>query len=103
MIIVDIKPEHARDIASLHIQNIRTGFISSLGIDFVTALYEAIGESNSSFGFVAKENDSVLGFVAFTTNLNKLYKSVILRNGLRFAFLLADKMFSLKRIVFGIW
>lgn len=98
MIIIDIKPEHARDIAALHIQNISTGFISSLGIDFVTALYEAIAESSSSFGFMAKENDSVLGFVAFTTNLNKLYKSIILKKGLCFAVLLVSKMFSVKRI-----
>lgn len=98
MIIADIKPEHAQDIAALHIQGITTGFISSLGIDFVTALYEAIAESNSSFGFVAKENDSVLGFVAFTTNINKLYKSTIMRKGWRFVLLLAGKMFSLKRI-----
>lgn len=98
MIIADIKPEHAQDIAALHIQGITTGFISSLGIDFVTALYEAIAESNSSFGFVAKENDGVLGFVAFTTNINKLYKSTIMRKGWRFVLLLAGKMFSLKRI-----
>jgi len=98
MIITDIKPEHARDIAALHIQGISRGFISSLGIDFVTALYESIAESNSSFGLVAKENGTVLGFVVFTTNLNELYKSVILKKGLRFAFLLAGRMFSLKRI-----
>ena len=40
----------------------------------------------------------MLGFVAFTTNLNKLYKSIILKKGLRFAFLLAGKVLSLKRI-----
>ncbi len=89
---------HVGQIAKLHIEGISTGFISSLGIDFVTALYEAIAESKDSFGFVAKENDRVLGFVAFTTNLNKLYKSVILKKGWRFALLLAGKMFSLKRI-----
>ncbi len=85
-------------VAALHVSGISTGFISSLGIDFVTALYEAIAKNKSSFGFVAEENDKVLGFVAFTTNINKLYKSVILKKGWRFALLLAGKMFSLKRI-----
>jgi ribosomal protein S18 acetylase RimI-like enzyme len=47
---------------------------------------------------VAQEDGKVLGFVAFTTNLSKLYKSVILKKGCRFALLLAGKMFSLKRI-----
>lgn len=98
MNIVGIKSKHASEIGKLHIEGISAGFISSLGIDFVTALYGVIAQSKSSFGFVAKEEGSVLGFVAFTTNINKLYKSVILKKGLHFAFLLAGKMFSLHRI-----
>lgn len=98
MIITDIKQEHARDTATLHIQGISTGFISSLGVDFVTSLYEAIAQSKDSFGFVTEEGDRVLGFVAFTANLNSLYKFVILRKGLRFALLLAGKMFSLQQM-----
>ncbi len=96
---IPLEIRHAHDIASLHIQGINTGFISSLGIDFVTALYEAIAKSTSSFGFAIEDNDNkVLGFVTFTTNLNKLYKSIIVKKGWRFALLLAGKMFSLKRI-----
>jgi ribosomal protein S18 acetylase RimI-like enzyme len=94
----DITTQDVAEVANLHIQGISTGFISSLGVDFVISLYEAIARSKSSFGFVAEEDGKVLGFVAFTTNLSKLYKSVILKNGYRFALLLAGKMFSLKRI-----
>jgi len=47
---------------------------------------------------VAEGNDKILGFIAFTTNLNKLYKSGITKSGLKFAFLLAGKIFSLKTI-----
>lgn len=93
-----ITTQDALEVANLHIQGISTAFISSLGIDFVTALYEAIAQSKSSFGFVAEGEDRVLGFIAYTINLNKLYRSVILKKGLRFAFLLAGKMFSLRRI-----
>jgi ribosomal protein S18 acetylase RimI-like enzyme len=98
---MDLKQLQSRcveQVAGLHIEGIRTGFISSLGVDFVTVLYEAIAESNTSFGFVAEENNKILGFAAFTTNINKLYKSVILKKGLRFAFLLAGKVFSLQQI-----
>lgn len=56
MQIRDITTEDAPAVAALHIEGIRTGFISSLGIDFVAALYEAIAQSNSGFGFVAEEN-----------------------------------------------
>ncbi len=94
----DIQVEYARQVAALHIQCISTGFISSMGIDFVTYLYEAIVQSNSSFGVVAVRNGKVLGFAAFTTNINTLYKSIVWRKGLRFALLLAGHMCSLKRI-----
>ena len=98
MILSELKNKHSQEVAKLHIEGISTGFISSLGHDFVTVLYGAIAESKLAFGFVAEEENSVLGFVAFTTNLNKLYKSVILKRGLRFTLLLTGKMFSLKRI-----
>ena len=93
-----ITPLNVSTIAALHIEGIKTGFISSLGIDFVTSLYEAIAESKLAFGFVAQEDKKILGFVAFSTNMASLYKSVVLKKGLRFAFLLAGKMLSLQRI-----
>lgn len=94
----DLQAAHAGQVAALHIQCISTGFISSMGIDFVTFLYEAIVKSKSSFGIVAVRNEKVLGFVAFTTNLNKLYKSIVWRKGLIFTLLLAGNVWSLKRL-----
>jgi len=69
-----------------------------MGIDFVTSLYDAIVKSKSSLGVVVVRNKKVIGFVAFTTNLNKLYKSIIQRKGLKFALLLAGNVLSLRRI-----
>lgn len=94
----DLQVIHAGQVAALHIQCISTGFISSMGIDFVTSLYEAIVKSKSSLGVVAVRNEKVIGFVSFTTNLNKLYKSLIRRKGLKFALLLAGNVLSLRRI-----
>ena len=94
----DLQVAHAGQVAALHIQCISTGFISSLGIDFVTSLYEAIVQSKSSFGVVALRNEKVLGFAAFTTNLNKLYKSVVWRKGLLFALLLVGNVRSRRRV-----
>ncbi|MFH1881606.1 MAG: N-acetyltransferase [Planctomycetota bacterium] len=94
----DLQAAHAGQVAALHIQCISTGFISSMGIDFVTSLYDAIVKSKSSLGVVAVRNEKVIGFVAFTTNLNKLYKSIIRRKGLKFALLLAGNLLSLRRI-----
>jgi ribosomal protein S18 acetylase RimI-like enzyme len=94
----DLQVAHAGQVAALHIQCISTGFISSMGIDFVTSLYDAIVKSKSSLGVVAVRNEKVIGFVSFTTNLNKLYKSIIRRKGLKFALLLAGNVLSLRRI-----
>lgn len=94
----DINIEHAQQVAALHIQCISTGFISSMGIDFVTSLYEAIVRSKSSFGVVAVRNEKVLGFAAFTTNINTLYKSIVWKKGLKFALLLASHMCSPTRL-----
>lgn len=50
-----IKPllkSYSSQVAKLHISGISTGFISSLELAFVTALYEAIADDENSFGFV---------------------------------------------------
>jgi ribosomal protein S18 acetylase RimI-like enzyme len=94
----ELRPEDAREAAKLHISGIPTSFIGSLGLDFVTALYEAIAISNYGYGFVAEADGRIVGFATFATNLNALYKSVIIRKGPRLAFSLAAKMFSFSRI-----
>jgi len=95
---IPLRIEDAPRVAALHVHGIDKGFISSLGLKFVTALYKAIAGSSSSFGFAIENDDRIVGFVAFTTNLSKLYKSIIAREGWRFALLLAGRLFSLKRI-----
>lgn len=98
MIITNMERKHARDVAALHISGISEGFISSLGIDFVTALYEAISECEFGFGYVAKKDEEVLGFSSFTTNLGVLYKSIILKSGFKLGFKLIWKLLSLRMI-----
>ena len=94
---VEIAPltvEYARGAAALHIEGIHMGFISSLGIDFVTGLYKAIAESPESFGYVALKEGKVVGFATFTTNLKALYKTIINKNKFKFAIKLLPKIFS---------
>lgn len=96
--VLPLTVKYAHDAAVLHIEGIDMGFISSLGIDFVTALYRSIAESPESFGYVALKEDKVVGFATFTTNLKGLYKSIMKKNLFRFSFLLFGKLFSFKTV-----
>jgi hypothetical protein len=75
--IASLLPEHTRAVAKLHISGIKIGFISSLWVKFVTALYEAIAKSTYGYGFVALLDNKVVGFASFAMHLGSLYKSVV--------------------------
>lgn len=96
--ITPLRKDHAEQVAHLHISGIPTGFISSLGEKFVIALYESVAESPFGFGFVEETNGRVAGFVVFTTNIKGLYKTICLKKGIHFFFLLFSKLLSLKTI-----
>lgn len=96
--ITNLLASHAEQIAALHIDGIKTGFISSLGEKFVTALYQAIANDKSAFGAVAVQNERVVGFVAFTENIKSLYRSILLKKGFGFAVLLITRLLSFARI-----
>jgi len=93
--LIPLQPSHAPAVAKLHARGIPTGFISSLGSNFLTALYTALAKSPSAFGFVAEGAGEIVGFVAFTANIRDLYRALLLRHGLRFAGLLARRMLRL--------
>jgi len=98
MRIAQLRREHVKDIAALHVRGIETGFISSLGIRFVCCLYEAVLDSPTSFGFVAVEDGTIGGFAAATTNLDELFRCLIVRKSWRLIPLLAVRLFSISRV-----
>ncbi len=81
--IIPLAPEHAAQVADIHIQSIQTGFLSSLGPAFVSELYRAIASCPVAFGHVAERDGRVLGFIACATSVGSLYKRVLLRRGWR--------------------
>lgn len=96
--ITNLQEQYANQIANLHISGISTGFISSLGKQFVTTLYGEIAKNKNCFGMVAVENGKILGYVTFTTNLNSLYKSILFKGGFKLAWRLAGNLLSWKKI-----
>ena len=91
---VHLDRRHGRQAAHLHLQGISTGFLSSLGEEFLTVLYETMGQSEGFIGLAAVEAKEVIGFVAFAKDLSRMYRSVLRSRGLRLLALLARRLFS---------
>jgi GNAT superfamily N-acetyltransferase len=96
--IIPMTSEHAAQVARLHIEGIKEGFIGSLGSKFVYYLYQAIVESDKAFGFVAVKGDKVLGFVSCAENTGTVYMMMLKRNFFRLFWAYLPKILHLKNI-----
>ncbi len=83
-----------RDAARLHVGEIATGFLSSLGVGVIARIYGVLPKAPHGFGFVAEQGGRVLGFIACTTNLGQLYREILGRRGLAIALSLAPRITS---------
>ena len=80
---MDIKPyklnvSDYRAVATLHCDYINQGFLATLGVPFLTLLYEAIDMDKESVLLVEKVNSTVVGFVTGTSDLGRIYKQLLL-------------------------
>ena len=68
-----------RIVASLHCDNINQGFLATLGVPFLTLLYEAIDKDSESVLLVERVDRRVVGFVTGTRGLGRIYKQLLLK------------------------
>ncbi len=68
-----------RQVAELHSAAIDQGFLSQLGPNFLSLLYEVIDKSPTSILIISKENGLVRGFVCGTVGLGPVYRSLLRR------------------------
>jgi len=66
-----------RQVAQLHADNIRQGFLSSLGVPFLTLLYEAIDTNDNSVLFIVWHEGNVIGFVAGAESVGSIYRQLL--------------------------
>jgi len=90
--------KEAQQIAEIHKKEIKKGFLSSLKKSFLEKLYSAIIESRYSFCIVAQEKDRVIGFVAGTTDIDKLYSYFLKKYFFQSVFTLLPKAVKLKNL-----
>jgi ribosomal protein S18 acetylase RimI-like enzyme len=87
-------------MARLHVVEIEEGFLPTLGAAFLARLYRRVVRSRASFAFVADDGGTVVGFVAGTENLRRLYREFALRDGALAAFTAAPRLVrSWRRVV----
>jgi len=67
----------SRQIAEIHKNSIVDGFLSKLGVDFLTILYEFLIENQLVLVFL--EEDKVLGFVSCSYSSSGLIKKFVLK------------------------
>lgn len=75
-----VKGQHYyTQVARLHAQGIKQGFLSSLGEDFLTLLYESIDEQADAVLLTESVNGSVVGFVSGSQSLIPIYGRLLLK------------------------
>jgi ribosomal protein S18 acetylase RimI-like enzyme len=85
----DPNSNHFQQVAHLHSDGITEGFLSTLGISFLTVLYSGISQAQNSGVFIAVEVEGevdgdlvsplkVLGFIAYSQDVKTCYKQVLL-------------------------
>ena len=81
---MDIKPHKLTNsdyiaVAELHCCNINQGFLATLGVPFLTLLYEAIDKDSESVLLVERVDHRIVGFVTGTHGLRRIYKQLLLK------------------------
>ena len=82
-----------QDAAKLHCALITEGFLTTLGVPFLTLLYRSIDQDNGSAFLVEKVNGEVVGFVTGASGLGRIYKRLLLQPH-RLLFALRGCLFS---------
>tara|TARA_B100000035_G_C20975078_1_gene542791 strand:- start:298 stop:873 length:576 start_codon:yes stop_codon:yes gene_type:complete len=92
------------DVANLHINSIKTGFLPSLGTKFLALLYRCIDESDFAILIVNYEEDKLKGFVTGTLGTSSLYK-LLLKHPLSLTLALMPVVFNFKKVkkIINIW
>ena len=97
--ICPLTDEHIEAIVLLHEKEIRYGFASYLGRDFLKYLYKTFVGFEYGFALLAVDhNGKITGFITGATNLSKFYKRFLQKYSLIAGFLVLPKLLRWKAI-----
>lgn len=72
-------PSIYRRVAQLHVEGINQGFLASLGVSFLSVMYQAIDEGPDSILIVCQNGGQVIGFVAGAVGMRGVYLRMLKR------------------------
>lgn len=87
-----------RQVAELHVAALDQSFLSTLGVPFLSLMYEAIDKSESCFLIVRTEGSEVVGFVAGSVSVGGVFREMF-RSKLRLIASLLPSLLSVTRMV----
>lgn len=106
---MDVKPHKLnrsdyRAVAELHCDYINQGFLTTLGVPFLTLLYEAIDKDSQSVLLVERVGSTIVGFITGTRGLGPIYKQLLLHplrlvSSLKSCFLSPSKVYKIAEIL----
>ena len=102
MIIRLANKEDCLEVARLHVQEIKSGFLLELGEKFLYYFYQAMIDSENTFLIVAQQDNSIIGFVSGCFDLKKFYKEFAKKYSFRVLPLLFKRflgLYSLRKIL----
>jgi ribosomal protein S18 acetylase RimI-like enzyme len=69
--------ETLKQVARLHVENLDQSFLATLGSSFLTLMYQAIDECESSVLLVESSGSRVNGFVSGTESMGRIYRGML--------------------------
>lgn len=91
------KQQIYEDAASLHIASIPSGFLPTLGLNFLSLMYRCIDEAASTILITKYKDDQLVGFVTGSVGTENLYRLMLL-HPCALVFALLPVVFSIKKI-----
>lgn len=78
-------PERFQQMAHMHQQEIRDGFLTSLGERFLTRLYRSLAEEANVFTIAAVAGHQMIGFLCASESTSAVYRRILARHAWRLA------------------
>ncbi len=67
---------HARQAAEIHVEGQPGTFLTRLGIDFLTRMYQAMADSPHAFGVTVVDEDTVAGVAIVALNTTRVFQEM---------------------------